>query len=368
MKRSLLLNIEEHRDGSSWNSSLLRILKAVSWLVPLAFINSLQAQTSCDSLDINYTVTSPTCNGSVNGTISVTMNGGLAPYVYLWSNGAVSEDLTGLSAGAYTLIASDQNGCADTVTVTLYQPSPINNVVQEYNVLCNGGATGYIMTSVSGGTSPYNYFWSNGSQSAHAINLTAGTYIVTVVDYRGCSRKDTAVIIQPDPLNISISSPEHNNGYNVSTYLGNDGSIDLGVSGGVSPYTYVWSNAAVTEDLSSLSAGVYSVVATDANNCTISASITLDQPVKLEIPSGFTPNSDGSNDNFVVHGVEENPDNVLTVFNRWGNIVYQKKNYSNQWSGTNNRGEELPDGTYFVILEVSSKELILKGYVEMKRH
>jgi gliding motility-associated-like protein len=117
-----------------------------------------------------------------------------------------------------------------------------------------------------------------------------------------------------------------------------------------------------------LNAGPYSVVCIDANGCRAMASITLNHPMVLEMPTGYTPNQDGNNDNFIVHGIEAYPDNVMTIFNRWGNIVYQKENYFNEWNGVNNKGDELPDGTYFVILEINGGELVLKGYVEMKRY
>lgn len=326
------------------------------------------AQDPCDSINHTYFTTSPTCFGAANGTINLTMSGGAAPYTFSWNTGAVTEDLNGLQAAVYTVNVSDQNGCRDSATITLYQPSPINNTIHHQDVLCNGGNTGFVVTNVSGGTDPYNYFWSNGSHDANIINLSAGAYVVTVVDYLGCIRRDTVNILQPDPISLTLTSPEPVPGYNVSTYLGNDGSIDLTVSGGVAPYTYMWSNTGVTQDLQNLTANVYSVVVRDSNACTASGSIVLDQPSTIEMPSGFTPNSDGHNDNFAVHGLEAYPDNVLTIFNRWGNIVYQRENYSDQWNGYNNRGEELPDGTYFAILEVKSQDLILKGYVEMKRH
>jgi gliding motility-associated-like protein len=370
MKRSLLLSDIKRARVISTCTSLLQRISALLFSLSIFVCNnhSLMAQGACDSVQLSYTLTNPGCNGAATGTINVTMSGGLAPYVYSWNNGAVTEDLTGLTASVYSVIVTDQNGCMDTAVVTLTQPLPLNDVLVQQNVLCNGGATGYIMTNVSGGTSPYTYSWSNGSQSANAVNLTAGTYIVTVVDYHGCATKDTAEILQPSPINLTLYSPEPIAGYNVSTYLGNDGSIDLSVSGGLAPYVYAWSNGAHTQDLASLTAGVYSVVVADSNACTASASISLDQPVTVELPSGFTPNSDGANDVFVVHGLEGYPDNVLTIFNRWGNIVYQKPNYNNQWNGYNTKGEELPDGTYFAILEIRSTELVLKGYVELKRH
>jgi gliding motility-associated-like protein len=175
-------------------------------------------------------------------------------------------------------------------------------------------------------------------------------------------------VLQPDPLVLDLSSPELITGYNISYYMGSDGSIDLTVNGGVAPYWYSWSNGASTEDISNLSANAYTVLVKDANGCVASGTIGLAQPTNVAMPTAFSPNSDGHNDNFIVHGADESSENLLTIFNRWGNVVYQQKNYTDQWSGHNNKGEELPDGTYFAVMEIKSKEMILKGYVEMKRH
>jgi gliding motility-associated-like protein len=247
-------------------------------------------------------------------------------------------------------------------------PCSLDNSIQVQNVLCNSGSTGYIITNVSGGTGPYNYFWSNGTQSVNAWSLTAGTYIVTIVDYLGCMRKDTISVLQPDPIVLQLSSPEYSNGYNVSTYQGNDGSIDLTIAGGTAPFSYLWSNGTINEDPSGLTADVYIVAVTDSNSCNATGSIILDQPSLIEMPTGYSPNSDGANDYFVIHGIEGYDDNMLTIFNRWGNVVYQKKDYNNQWNGRNNKGEELPDGTYFAIFEINKEDIVLKGYVDMKRH
>jgi gliding motility-associated-like protein len=237
-----------------------------------------------------------------------------------------------------------------------------------HNVSCNGGTDAYVISSITGGTAPYNYFWSTGSQSANIHDVPAGTYFLTIADYLGCIRRDTIQVTQPDPLVLDLSSPELITGYNISYYMGNDGSVDLTVSGGVAPYWYAWSNGASTEDISNLSANAYSVLVKDANGCTSSGTIGLAQPTNVAMPTAFSPNSDGHNDNFIVHGAAESSDNVLTIFNRWGNVVYQQQNYTDQWSGHNNKGEELPDGTYFAVMEIKSKDMILKGYVEMKRH
>jgi gliding motility-associated-like protein len=89
------------------------------------------------------------------------------------------------------------------------------------------------------------------------------------------------------------------------------------------------------------------------------------------MPTAFSPNEDGNNDRFVIHGIEVYPNNSIIVFNRWGNIVYKNDGYKNDWDGHSNNGIELPDGTYFVILETDKgvkTQMILKGYVELRRY
>jgi gliding motility-associated-like protein len=154
---------------------------------------------------------------------------------------------------------------------------------------------------------------------------------------------------------------------NVSSYQGTDGAIDLTVSGGNTPYVYSWSNSTTTEDIDNVPAGFYSVIVTDSAGCSAYATLDLIAPLPLQMPTGISPNGDGKNDLFVVHGLEIFPNNHLTIFNRWGNIVYQVDGYQNKWDGTNSSGDALPAGTYFVILEINNKEIVLKGYVDIRR-
>lgn len=93
-----------------------------------------------------------------------------------------------------------------------------------------------------------------------------------------------------------------------------------------------------------------------------------DNACELELPSGFSPNGDGKNDGYHIKGIEGYPDNVFRVFNRWGNLVYDKEDYVNEdWVGQNNSGDPLPDGTYFVVLEVVGKNLRKSTYVDLRR-
>src|SRR5574343_439682 len=222
------------------------------------------------------------CNGGTTGSINLTVSSGTAPYSYLWSNGSTSEDLSSLPAGTYSVTVTDANGCTGTTTVTITQPSaPLTLSFTQTNVLCFGGSTGAIDLSVSGGTAPYTYSWSNGSVTQDLNSLPAGTYTVNVHDANGltggCAATTSVTITQPAAA-ISLTFTK----VNVLCNGGSTGSIDLSVAGGTAPYTYVWSNGATTEDLSALAAGTYTVVVTDANGstggCTATTTVTITQP------------------------------------------------------------------------------------------
>ena len=88
----------------------------------------------------------------------------------------------------------------------------------------------------------------------------------------------------------------------------------------------------------------------------------------LELPSGFTPNGDGFNDGYVIHGLDLYPINSVKIFNRWGNEVYTKVNYVNgEWIGQNDSGDSLPDGTYFLMLEITNTDIKMSTYVDLRR-
>ena len=91
------------------------------------------------------------------------------------------------------------------------------------------------------------------------------------------------------------------------------------------------------------------------------------EPIPLEMPTAYSPNGDDRNDFFVIKGIEYYPDNVFTVFNRWGNLIYTKDSYHNEWNGQTRSGDRVPDGTYFVILRVNDGEIELHGYVDLRR-
>jgi len=210
--------------------------------------------------------------GIADGSATVQAAGGTAPYTYAWSNGAATATITGLAAGDYTVTATDINGCEATNLATVSEAAGLNiSVINISHIPCgNQPLTGRATASVTGGTPPYSYAWSNLETTAEAIYLNKGTYTVTVTDANGV----TAV------AHVTITAPEGLNYYrwrtaNASCSGQSDGELDYYVLGGVKPYTYSFAQGTGTLTPTSdstvtatgLAPGPYLLQVTDANGC-----------------------------------------------------------------------------------------------------
>ncbi|HXB13495.1 MAG TPA: SprB repeat-containing protein, partial [Bacteroidia bacterium] len=195
--------------------------------------------TSCvvcsSPLALTTTPVNPTC-GNSNGSITVGVTGGSAPYTYTWSPAvSTTASATGLSAGTYTITVKDANCNTATVSVTLTTTSLTVTAAVTTNVKCNGGATGSASSTVAGGTAPYTYTWTpSGGTNANATGLTAGTYTITVKDKNGCAGTASVTITQPPALTLSTTVvPVKCNG-------GATGSATATAGGGTPAYVYAW--------------------------------------------------------------------------------------------------------------------------------
>jgi hypothetical protein len=241
------------------------------------------------SVNLTAAVTNVTCFGLSNGSISVTVTGGTPSYNYTWAGGTGSS-VSSLAAGSYTVTVTDQGGCTLINSISVSQPAAlVASLSGPVNESCYGQANGAISLSVSGGTNPYHFAWSNTSTSQNLGNLTAGTYGVTVTDSNACSATASGVISQPDSIAITGTVT------NVTTFGGNNGAVSLSVTGGTPAYVYVW-NTGSGADNTDLIAGQYCVTVTDAQGCPANDCFTVSQPTginQISLNNSFTVYSNG---------------------------------------------------------------------------
>jgi len=226
-----------------------------------SLINLNQPSTALQ-IDTN-SITAESAFGN-DGAIDVNVFGGTSPYSYLWSNAAISQDISGLATGNFSLLATDANGCTD--SLSFFVPNAASALTASASVLqqatCFNACNGEAKVSAAGGVLPYSYKWSNAQTDTIGSSLCAGSFSVTVYDATMDSTVTSGSITQPTVLvadTVSVSS---------ETPSGNDGSINISVIGGTAPYNYLWSNSDTTKDVFGLTTGNFSVTVTDGNNCT----------------------------------------------------------------------------------------------------
>jgi hypothetical protein len=225
-----------------------------------------------DQLDIS-------CFGLNNGSVSLNASGGTPPYLYyLNGEGPFSNpNFENLEAGFYDITIEDVNECFTIETIEILEPSELQIVeFTNEDVLCNGESNGIIELLANGGVAPYNYAIDGGVSSASGVfeNLSAGWHTFSITDFNSCSIEIAVLVSEPEQLII--------NEVIVDETDGNDGSIDLVVTGGSPPYSYQWSNGSSSQDIDGLAGGTYSVIVTDANGCTYEESYTVDSTVGIE--------------------------------------------------------------------------------------
>ena len=236
----------------------------------------------------NYNGYDISCFNFSDGAIDLTMNGGVAPYLYAWNNGMGIEDLDNLSEGTYSVNALDQNNCSATTTITLVEPPPFVlsyslSDYNGYNVSCNSSTDGWMDINVDGGLPPYSFLWNNGATSEDLNLIPSSNYVVNIQDANQCQTTLSAELNEPSPLVSNIMSETDFNNYDIRCYGLDDGSITATISGSLPPYDILWSNDPSQNALSqsNLYAGQYLVQFTDLNGCVKTDSIELFQPQEL---------------------------------------------------------------------------------------
>ncbi|WP_116128033.1 T9SS type A sorting domain-containing protein [Lewinella sp. IMCC34183] len=218
------------------------------------------------------------CNGGSDGSLTVSVTGGAAPYTYAWSDGTTETDvgsenhtLTGLAAATYQVTVTDANGGTATAALELTEPEMIIGTVATTDVSCYGASDGSVTVSVTGGTGDYSYMWSDAGKSTTptVTGLEGGAYSVRILDERKCVGLAFETVREPDTLTIDTSL--------IKDTGAGDGVAMARATGGTAPYTYAWNSHpdVTTGTLTGLSSGRYEVAVTDDNGCTAAASITM---------------------------------------------------------------------------------------------
>ncbi|MDP4723331.1 MAG: hypothetical protein NWS31_03440, partial [Crocinitomicaceae bacterium] len=220
-----------------------------------------------------------TCFNAANGSIVTSVTGG-APINYQWTSGQTTSGISNLGPGLYSLVVTDNFTCQSDTNFAITQPDLLVVALQitsDYNgnnISCFGAADGSISSTVTGGTAPYSYSWSNGATTTSLSNLPIGTYTLTVTDANGCISSANVTLTQPLDITLTASPTA------VLCYAGTNGAVNTTINGGTLPYTIVWSNGQIAPNLSNLQAGTYEMFVTDANNCKDSIETTVTQPAQ----------------------------------------------------------------------------------------
>jgi gliding motility-associated-like protein len=273
----------------------------------------------------------------------------------LWSWGLTDRSYWVTFSGVYVVDIQDSNGCMaiDSIAIDFFD-APLVNIGAD-QILCPG--TTYTLDAGNGMVS---YAWSNGV-SSQVINASPGTYDVTVTDGNSCSSVSNQVTITAYP---AVPAPVIS------------GDAEGLVSNSLPNYQWYWDGLAIpgatAQTFDPDSSGDYYVEVIDTNGCGNQSSnvLTIDVVYELtydDIPEGFSPNGDGINDAFEVRNLDAFPGSALQVFGRWGQLVFERSPYSGDFRGASDNGSNLPDGTYFYILDLGNGQDPFSGTLIINR-
>ena len=279
-----LQNIDDPNPAYAWSDGSSNGdrtgLVSGSYTITVTYGNGCEAMESFsifepEALTVTADSMDATCNGFANGYIELSVEGGTAPITFNWSNGDINQNAYALAAGDYSVTISDGNGCSVEINnISIFEPPvlSINQTLSPPN--CPGDVDGAIDIHVSGGSLPYQYQWNNGSRGEDLEYLPGGNYAVTITDANNCVISSNYSFPEVDSIKVEAMISDE------SCFLSGDGSIDLVVTGGIAPYSFLWADSVTSKDRQGLSSsdladslgnvimpGYYYVMISDAGGC-----------------------------------------------------------------------------------------------------
>lgn len=313
-------------------------------------------------------VTPTSCIGVDDGTINVRAQYGYQPYIFTLNGNTQGTDTfyNNLAAGNYIVEVTDSIGCKSTgkYVVPLTPIEPLIIIDSLRVPFCRGDEDGYLEWNTLSPYTPFTYTFNgnNIGSTNFASNLGIGNHTIEVEDARGCKDDTTLTFVEGNPIELDIiTTPAACDG------VGDDGGARAIVTGGTSPFTYVWSsNIGITSDsIYPVRYGTYFALVFDDLNCSDTTQYTIEyEPCcKVTLPNAFTPNGDGLNDQFRVIGYGQIELVSFEIFNRWGNKVFRTTVLDDGWDG-NYKNLHAPLGTYFYVIKYKCH---FTGSVEQKQ-
>lgn len=318
-----------------------------------------------EQLRVQFSPTAVKCFGESTGSAKATGVGGTAPYQYSWATGATTQEIKDLPAGVYAMTITDAQGCVTPTSVVINEPAQaLGGTATMQAPRCHGGYDGKIFLVGTGGTPPYRYALDDKpfNGSAIQIGISAGEYIPVIQDLNGCEFVLTPLeVTEPAPLMVDL-------GPDIRILFGQDTQLLATVQNTQGPVQYAWTQADSIwlSCLDCRNPAVYSlefptyfeVVVTDSMGCRAEDDIlvTVEKIRKVFVPTGFSPNGDFTNDLLLVHGQKDSKAVDFKVFDRWGEMVFELKDFAfnddtQGWDGTF-RGQDCDPGIYVWVLEV----------------
>lgn len=278
------------------------VTATITGLLPGAYTVTVTDENGCTAVAVvnvnayNCTAAAITtsvnasCAGADNGSASVEITAGQAPFTYLWSNDSTGSSVSGLAPGQYSVTATDAANCPVTLLVTIDEPAPLQANATSTDASGPGSNDGTATAGPTGGTSPYTYLWTTGGMGATITGLGADIYTVTVTDDNGCTAVQSVEVFAGNCglLSDFVAVNPSCNGLS-------NGAATVVLTGGSSPFTYAWSSSGTGATEEDLAAGLYYVTVTDVNGCEIIDSVALEDPALLSIEQDTVINTSCAN-------------------------------------------------------------------------
>ncbi|MFC3879713.1 gliding motility-associated C-terminal domain-containing protein [Algoriphagus namhaensis] len=238
---------------------------------------SFEIESETEGMSLSESIKQPDCSSAGSGEINLNVTGGSAPYLYSWSHGPSTANVSGLAPGDYSVMITDKTGCSIQANYSLQAPSAIEVSASVDDPTCGDQNDGSISLDIQGGQAPYTVSWSTGQSGSSLSNLGAGTYQASITDAQGCTVQQTVSLNQSSGIDLRIQEIQP-----VSCFGGNDGTASIEIEGDKKGLNILWSDG--VEDVlkrTDLAPGTYTVTATNHSGCEMTQSLTVESPNEL---------------------------------------------------------------------------------------